>query len=97
MDAGSKALSSDAGVHGLALLSGYGTALGREDITVAGLSEEHGWLELDGSGPRLAIGDRLRIVPNHACATTANFREAHVVAGEQVVERIEVSASGASR
>jgi D-serine deaminase-like pyridoxal phosphate-dependent protein len=97
VDAGSKALSSDAGVHGLTLLSGYGAALGRDDVRVAALSEEHGWLELDAAGPGVAIGDRLRILPNHACATTANFREAYVVEGERVVERIEVSASGASR
>ncbi len=97
VDAGSKALSSDAGVHGLTLLSGYGTALGRDDISVAALSEEHGWLALDGTGTELAVGDRLRIVPNHACATMANFREAHVVAGDRIVQSIEVSASGASR
>jgi D-serine deaminase-like pyridoxal phosphate-dependent protein len=97
VDAGSKALSSDAGVHGLTLLSGYGIVAGRDDISVSALSEEHGWLELDGTGPGVAVGDRLRIVPNHACATMANFREGHVVSGDRVVEQIEVSASGASR
>jgi D-serine deaminase-like pyridoxal phosphate-dependent protein len=97
VDAGSKALSSDAGVHGLKLLSGYGSVLDRDDMKVGALSEEHGWLELDEAGPGVSVGDLLRIVPNHACATMANFSEAHLVDGEQVVESIAVSANGASR
>ena len=31
--------------------------------------------------PDLAIGDRVRILPNHACATGAQHRAYHVVRG----------------
>ena len=31
--------------------------------------------------PDLAIGDRVRILPNHACATGAQHRSYHVVRG----------------
>jgi D-serine deaminase-like pyridoxal phosphate-dependent protein len=31
--------------------------------------------------PELAIGDRVRILPNHACATGAQHRSYHVVRG----------------
>lgn len=36
---------------------------------------------LDGTLPDLAIGDRVRILPNHACATGAQHRRYNVVHG----------------
>ncbi|MBA3735869.1 MAG: alanine racemase [Actinobacteria bacterium] len=95
IDAGSKALSADAGVHGLALLSGYGIVLGRPDVSVIGLSEEHGWLSLDPQGDGVQVGDQLRIIPNHACATVANFDRAYLWEGESVIQEIPISARGA--
>jgi D-serine deaminase-like pyridoxal phosphate-dependent protein len=96
IDAGAKALTLDRGVHGLELLSGYGHTKGRADITIAGLSEEHGWLRLDGSGAGLdiAVGDRLEITPNHACAVVNCFDAATVVRDGAVVGRWAVAARG---
>ncbi|SIR35855.1 D-serine deaminase, pyridoxal phosphate-dependent [Rhizobium sp. RU20A] len=64
IDAGSKALTSD-----LLGLEGYGHVLGRDDIAIDQLSEEHGRLVSSGS-IGLAVGDKVRIVPNHACVVT---------------------------
>jgi D-serine deaminase-like pyridoxal phosphate-dependent protein len=72
MDAGAKALTLDRGVHGLELLEGFGRPQGRADVEVTALSEEHGWLRV-GPGSGLRLGDRLEIVPNHACAVVDNF------------------------
>jgi len=73
IDAGSKTLSSDLGAHGAGQGKGFGLAFAlqedaeqREGMTVVKLSEEHGFLER--AGHSLAVGDRLRIIPNHACA-----------------------------
>jgi D-serine deaminase-like pyridoxal phosphate-dependent protein len=71
IDAGSKVLSSDRGPHGSTRLAGYGVALrlrepGTPDMPVVSLSEEHGFVAHIGHKPR--IGERLRILPNHACA-----------------------------
>lgn len=64
IDAGSKALTSD-----LLGLTGYGHVLGRDDIAIDQLSEEHG--RLVSHGPiGLMVGDKVRIVPNHACVVT---------------------------
>src|SRR5581483_9688263 len=63
VDAGSKALSSDLRVT---RMEGLGIVLGHPGLRVERLSEEHGVLtgeELD----RLRPGDRLAIVPTHAC------------------------------
>lgn len=70
IDAGSKVLSSDRGPHGSTRLSGYGLALREgEDMAsaypVVSLSEEHGFLAHGGRFPK--IGERVRILPNHAC------------------------------
>ena len=64
IDAGSKMLTSD-----LMGQTGYGHVLGRPDLAIDQLSEEHGRIVSDGP-VGLAVGDRLRIVPNHACVVT---------------------------
>lgn len=79
VDAGSKTLTSD-----LLGLTGYGHVLGRDDIVIDQLSEEHG--RLISTGPiGLRVGDRVRIVPNHACVVT-NMVEAVMVTGETRAE-----------
>ncbi|MEL0436228.1 D-TA family PLP-dependent enzyme [Phycobacter sp. K97] len=61
IDAGSKVLTSD-----LLGLDGYGQIVGRDDLTIDQLSEEHG--RIVSNGPiGLSVGDRLHIIPNHAC------------------------------
>lgn len=64
IDAGSKVLTSD-----LLGLSGYGHVVGRDDIAIDQLSEEHGRLVADGL-IGLSVGDQVRIVPNHACVVS---------------------------
>lgn len=70
IDAGSKTLSSDGAPHG-GTATGFGLAIpvsgnvDRPPLTVARLSEEHGFV--DHCGQRLGIGSRLAIFPNHAC------------------------------
>lgn len=76
IDAGSKALTSD-----LLGLKGHGHVLGRPDITIDQLSEEHGRLVSDGD-IGLSVGQRLRIIPNHACVVTNMVDQVHIVRGE---------------
>lgn len=64
IDAGSKTLTSD-----LLGLVGHGHVLGRPDIAIDQLSEEHGRLRSEGD-IGLTVGQRIRIVPNHACVVT---------------------------
>lgn len=96
IDAGAKALTLDRGAHGLELLSGYGQVRGRDDITIAGLSEEHGWLRLDRSARErhIAVGDRLEITPNHACTVVNCFESATVISNGAVVACWHVAARG---
>lgn len=78
LDAGSKCLSSD--FHHLTeRMTGYGYLKGSRGTTVARLSEEHGVVELTDHDPPLAIGDRVEIIPNHACAALNLWDVAHGV------------------
>ena len=62
LDAGSKSLTSD-----LLGLTGHGTILGFPAARITGLSEEHGHVDLGSCPTRPQIGDKVQIVPNHAC------------------------------
>lgn len=76
VDAGSKTLSSDLGPHGTRSGSGYGEAYVPDGDGIAfpvfQLSEEHGFLSLEGR--TLEVGTRVLILPNHAC-TVVNLAE----------------------
>lgn len=88
-DAGWMALSRDRGTARQAIDQGYGIACDGTgqpypDLIVRDANQEHGILALrPGSSaplPDLPIGARLRILPNHACATGAQHDHYHVVA-----------------
>ncbi|MGJ5206285.1 DSD1 family PLP-dependent enzyme [Bradyrhizobium sp. HKCCYLR20261] len=91
IDAGWMALSRDRGTAGQRVDQGYGLVCdlaGRiyPDLIVAQANQEHGTLAIrSGSSqplPDLPVGTKLRILPNHACATGAQHDRYHLVAGE---------------
>jgi len=67
IDAGSKVFGLDRGGHGVASIDGYGVDV-LSGAVVSWLSEEHG--VIDDPERRLEVGDRVRVVPNHACTAT---------------------------
>ncbi|KGM30312.1 alanine racemase [Inquilinus limosus] len=82
IDAGWMAMSRDRGTMGQAVDQGYGLACDGEgavlgDLIVSATNQEHGIVTLRpgsrGVLPDLPVGTRLRILPNHACATAAQF------------------------
>ncbi|WP_067500666.1 hypothetical protein [Actinoplanes sp. TFC3] len=96
-DGGWMATSRDRGTSRQPMDQGYGlvTALDGTpypDLLMRDASQEHGTLALrDGSTeplPGLPVGARVRILPNHACATTAQHDGYHVRAstGSAVIE-----------
>ena len=67
-DAGAKCLGLDKGAHGNDAIKGYGRVKGHPELEVFSLSEEEGKLHVHGE-TALRIGDRIQIIPNHACST----------------------------
>lgn len=88
IDAGSKSLTSD-----LLGMEGYGLVMGTE-LTVKGLSEEHGVIEMPVASDWPRVGERLRIIPNHACVVSNLFDKVTLISGEEVVDVIPVAARG---
>jgi D-serine deaminase-like pyridoxal phosphate-dependent protein len=96
IDAGFLALSRDRGTADLPIDWGYGAvcdaATGEmlERVIVSSTNQEHGIItsrsgEIDFD--RFPVGSRVKILPNHACATAAAHERYHVTdGGERVVD-----------
>jgi len=87
IDAGWMALSRDRGTARQKIDQGYGLVCDLAGVPIPGLivgdvSQEHGQISLRADStaqlPQLKIGTRLRILPNHACATGAQHSQYHV-------------------
>ncbi|WP_019122125.1 alanine racemase [Brevibacillus massiliensis] len=63
IDAGSKTLTSDLSVAG----DTYGYIVGKPDVKIVKLNEEHGYLQFDPAQHHFQVGDRIEIIPNHSC------------------------------
>ena len=89
LDAGSKALTSDT-----LGMPGFGRLVEYPDAVIKGLSEEHGTVDLSGASAKPKIGERVRIIPNHACPVSNLFDKAFLVSGETVVDCLPIAARG---
>jgi len=89
IDAGSKTLSSD---PLRPKPGGHGFLLGRAS-RVSRLSEEHGVIET-APGERFTVGERVRVLPNHACVVSNLHDRVHAVRDGRVVEVWRVAARG---
>ena len=99
LDAGKKVFTTDTGYG----TDGYGTLLynaaamrRHPHARLTGLSEEHGWVEVPG-GATFGVGDRVRVVPNHACVAVGTQDEMWLVDGDEVVRALPVDARGRVR
>lgn len=89
VDAGKKALTSDprgrAGQNG-----GFGF-IPEKGVSINKLSEEHGVIETDF---KFEIGEKVRIIPNHACVVVNMFDEMHGIRNGQVEKVFRIGGRG---
>jgi D-serine deaminase-like pyridoxal phosphate-dependent protein len=89
LDSGSKTLASD-------VLrpkpDGYGLVVGTESRLIS-LSEEHGVVAV-AAGDSFRIGERVRVLPNHACVVSNLHDRIYGIRGEIVEAEFEVAARG---
>ncbi|MDE7331057.1 MAG: alanine racemase [Lachnospiraceae bacterium] len=90
IDAGSKTLTTDGCGHGW---TGYGRVVGRPDLRITKLNEEHGFLESE-SGIGLEIGDKIAIIPNHACVLPNLTDQLYGIRNHVLERMIPVEARG---
>ena len=101
LDAGSKTLTND-GARGFSPLPGQGALSPSLDdrlhphdgFVIERLSEEHATVKAAGGAPRLRVGDRVRVLPNHSCVVSNMVDTVFLADNEQVVEAVPVAARG---
>jgi len=94
IDAGSKTLGLDKGAHGVSNIEGYGIVKNFNGVTIERLSEEHGILKIENEGKNLKIGDRVEIIPNHACTVINLFDEAYITKDQEIIDVYKIKARG---
>lgn len=88
VDAGTKTLAGDLLPDGT-----HGEIIGRSDLRFVGASEEHGHLQAEGL-PDLRVGDKVRILPNHACTCLNLHGKLIVHHGEEILESFPIIGRG---
>jgi D-serine deaminase-like pyridoxal phosphate-dependent protein len=89
IDAGWMAMSRDRGTANQAVDQGYGLVCGmdgkplKDDYILVGANQEHGIMARRAGGPDgatpLPVGTLVRIMPNHACSTAAQYPHYNVL------------------
>jgi D-serine deaminase-like pyridoxal phosphate-dependent protein len=97
LDSGSKTLTNDQ-ARGITASPGYGAVLtgdGAVDasLSIERLSEEHATVRVTGE-TRLKPGDRVRVLPNHACTVSNLVDVVRLVDGDRVIDTLPVAARG---
>lgn len=90
LDAGSKALAAE---RMTTRTPGFGFVCGHPGLRVQRLYEQHAIVHADAPS-HLSVGDRVRVVPNHACAAANLHRTALVVDDEE--ELVDIWTIGAA-
>ena len=89
IDAGSKILGAD-----LMGLDGYGKIVDHPAIKIIGLNEEHGILTYPPANKPLAVGQLLRVIPNHVCVVSNLVNEVTFIRNDKIEKTLRVDARG---
>lgn len=90
LDAGSKIVGGDRP----AWTTGFGRLLDHPRARITALSEHHATVAWPDDSGLPALGERLRVVPNHVCVAVNLVDTVAVLSGGQVVDRWRVAARG---
>lgn len=89
LDTGSKSLAADPCTTG-----GHGHIVGYPDATIVTLNEEHGIVDLSASAAKPAVGERVRVIPNHVCVVSNLFDRVFLTTDGETAEAVPVAARG---
>ena len=88
-DAGSKTLTSD-----LLGMPDYGHVVEYPQLVIEKFSEEHAHVDCSKSNARPRVGERISVIPNHACVVSNMFDTVYGVRGDRVERAFRVAARG---
>lgn len=89
IDAGSKILSSD-----LAGFNDFGWLPDHPQARLYKLAEEHGFVDVSACADRLAVGDTVRVLPNHVCVVSNLLDRVHCMRAGRAAGHLDVDARG---
>lgn len=92
IDSGTKSLASDSPFEDKT----YGEIVGKPDIRFAAISEEHGHL-VQHTDSGLRVGDKVRVIPNHACTCVNMHDTVTLYRGEWVETTLPITGRGKIR
>ncbi|MFJ9455510.1 alanine racemase [Kitasatospora sp. NPDC101447] len=90
LDAGSKVLGGDRS----AWATGFGRLMDHPEARITALSEHHATVVWPEDSDLPALGERLRVVPNHVCVAVNLVDDVAVVRAGELVDRWRVAARG---
>ena len=88
IDAGSKVLTSD-----LFGMNDHGSIVNYPQLRITQLTEEHGTI-VSEQNTNLVIGQKIEIIPNHACVVTNMLNEVNLITEEKKLKKVKVVARG---
>jgi D-serine deaminase-like pyridoxal phosphate-dependent protein len=94
IDAGNKTMCTD---NAADFDRTIGFVVDHPELTFHYSSEEHGRLTCQTGNMRLKVGDRVRVLPNHACGTINMHDEVYGIRGDTVEKIWKVAARGKVR
>ena len=88
IDAGSKVLTSD-----LFGMSDHGSVVNFPELRITQLTEEHGTI-ISNKNINLKIGQKIQIMPNHACVVTNMLDEVNLITEAKELKKVKVIGRG---
>ena len=92
VDGGSKTFSSDLPVGSAERT--FGRVVEAPDSVFYNLNEEHGFVDIRRAGRAFAVGDRVRILPNHVCPAVNLHERVYGIRNEAVEQVWQVEGRG---
>ena len=88
IDAGSKVLTSD-----LFGMNDHGSVINFPELRITQLTEEHGTI-ISNKNINLKIGQKIQIMPNHACVVTNMLDEVYLITEAKELKKVKVIGRG---
>ncbi len=93
-DVGAKGLTMQTRIAGITRTEGLGLLREYEGVHIDSVFDEHAIIYDEAFNRNVAVGERVRIIPNHICPVSNLYDTAWLVSGDEVLEEIRVDARG---
>lgn len=94
LDVGAKGLTMQSRTEGICATPGKGRIYESPETVIEKVFDEHAILNDRAFHNRVAVGDRVRIIPVHICPVCNLYDRAYLISGEDVVETLAISGRG---